>query len=166
MALLTTRYDAWLAAVLETGASLPSESKATCSNCAMCSDGAGTSPNGSSSESFSTDVKCCTYWPTLANFLLGGILRSSEPDEGRARVEDLLRSRPAMFTPFGAAPPPEYERVYAAVHSSRFGRAPELKCPFHDSAQAASCTIWHHRNAVCASWFCKHDRGERGALFW
>jgi hypothetical protein len=30
----------------------------------------------------------------------------------------------------------------------------------------ALCGIWRHRNSVCATWFCKHDRGAVSDRFW
>ena len=45
----------------------PSEPKATCGDCVMC---AGVERSGSY-VTFSPDVKCCSYVPHLANFLVG-----------------------------------------------------------------------------------------------
>src|SRR4051812_31514765 len=61
------------------------ESRATCSDCAMCSKGGSPAPGV---LSFRPDTKCCTYEPTLPNFLVGAILADTSPEmaEGRRRI--------------------------------------------------------------------------------
>jgi hypothetical protein len=41
------------------------------------------------------------------------------------------------------------------------------RCPhLIDSELGARCGIHRHRSSSCATWFCKHDRGETGRAFW
>src|SRR5687768_9766510 len=87
-------YGRWLNEVI--GHDLPAETKATCDSCPMC-EPAGTKP---SRLAFRPDVKCCTYEPTIPNFLVGLALGSAEPKlaMGRAsllaRIEDSIVASP------------------------------------------------------------------------
>ena len=50
------------------GDDIPSETRATCNDCAMCEiEG---DPNKPGSELFNPASKCCTYLPRLFNFLV------------------------------------------------------------------------------------------------
>lgn len=140
----------------------PPERRATCDRCAMCA------PDGSSAPSpayYAPDAKCCTFHPTLPPYAVGGILLSRDPRdaEGRARLIERIDSRIGV-TPFGILPPPKTV-VLQRVGGLGFGRAQALLCPYFDRAEA-SCTVWSHRDAVCSTWFCKHERGRDGLDFW
>lgn len=160
---LTPLYDRWLIECL--GEEIPSEPRATCSSCAMCGDST-TAREASGSERFSPDTKCCTYWPTLANFLLGGVLGGGDSAIGATRVEQLMTTHPDSFTPFGGEATEEYRILYAAVGDAQFGRSSRLLCPYYDRDAGGACTVWRHRNRVCSTWFCKHVRGDVSARFW
>jgi hypothetical protein len=47
-----------------------------------------------------------------------------------------------------------------------FGRNTMIRCPHYVESDGGSCTIWRHRNSVCATFFCKHVRGATGQRFW
>lgn len=88
-------YDGWMLELLE--GVIPRESRATCNNCAMCSQpGAESGPR---ERYFDPTIKCCTYIPVLPNFLVGRILTDDDPAArpGRLAVEKgsrkALRSR-------------------------------------------------------------------------
>ncbi|MCC7134388.1 MAG: hypothetical protein IT352_17155 [Gemmatimonadales bacterium] len=68
-------------------------------------------------------------------------------------------------TPLGIGRPPLYALTYDAVNEGVFGRADGLQCP-HFEASTGSCGIWLHRNAVCSTWFCRHNRGIAGQEMW
>jgi hypothetical protein len=62
-------YAEWAESFL--GGPIPAETDATCQDCAMCP------PPGKRPATgvfFSPDVKCCSYMPTLPNFLVGRML--------------------------------------------------------------------------------------------
>ncbi len=143
--------------------SLPRETRATCDNCAMCSDESAAQPKDLKLRNFSPDIKCCTYHPSLPNFLVGGILASGEPGlaEGRKRIREKI-AKGVSVTPRAVAAPRKYSLLYENVHEF-FGRAKAMACPYYDGG---NCTIWLHREAVCTTYFCKHVRGERGKAFW
>jgi hypothetical protein len=150
-------HERWLRAVI--GADLPNESRATCANCAMCASGAG-QPD---LVGFLPDAKCCTYWPMLPNYLLGGILGSDGLDQAKAAIAQSIQSGSA--TPQGIGPTPAYDAVYASISADEFGRRTDLLCPYYERS-TGQCGIWGFRNGVCGTWFCKFDRGAVGEAFW
>jgi hypothetical protein len=48
---------------------------------------------------------------------------------------------------------------------SEFGRSEAVVCPHFDH-ETQGCGIWQTRNAVCSTWFCKHERGAVTLRFW
>ena len=82
---------------------------------------------------------------------------------GRRTVRDRLR-RQAGVTPFGLARPALYSLLYDSGAADGFGRSRSLHCPHH--VDGGPCGIWAHRCAMCATWFCKYDRGAVGRSFW
>ena len=117
---------------------------------------------GEGTTVFSPSVKCCTFTPALPNFLLGQLLRGKEAEgeEGRRRLRAALEQ--GRVSPLGIAPTAAGRLVYQHAGPA-FGRSPELACPWLDNQ---GCSIWSARNAVCATWFCKHGRGAKGQDFW
>lgn len=156
--MLPPRYAAWLTDLL--GGTLPEEQAATCSRCAMQGEAV------AEGYRFRADAKCCTYVPALANFLVGAALRELPPGPALASVEARLADV-SSCTPHGLDVNEVDRAAYLAVVASEsFGRAPGLRCPHYLHEQGGLCGIWRHRNGVCATWFCKHDRGAAGQRFW
>ena len=126
----------------------------------MC---AGEAPPG---RAFAPESRCCTYVPALPNFLVGAILSARGP--GALQAQAGVRARmadPRALTPHGLDPTPvEKERYAALVAAGAFGRDPALRCPHH--LPGGACAIWRHRNAICATWYCRHERGAAGERFW
>ena len=155
-------YAKWMAELL--GGPIPSESRATCNDCAM-------RPTSEAQRSaaqlyfFDDVVKCCSYIPTLHNFLVGGILADDDPalQPGRVSVEKRIAEGIAV-SPLGVRQPPVFHLLYHNSSQS-FGRSRTLRCP-HFLEESGACGIWAHRNSVCAAWFCKHVRGKVGITFW
>jgi hypothetical protein len=137
------------------------ETRATCDDCAMC-DASG----AASVSSFLPDAKCCTYHPSLPNYLVGALLADASDDleEGRRRVRERIASRIGV-TPCWLAPSRRDRILFMASRESSFGRSHELLCPYFSRGEGR-CTIWRHREAVCATFFCKHDAGAAGKAFW
>ncbi|MFI7589305.1 hypothetical protein ACIB24_19740 [Spongisporangium articulatum] len=147
-------HDEWLRAL--TGISHPaSEPKATCGDCVMC---AGVERSGSR-VTFSPTIKCCSYVPHLANFLAGRSLRGPGADSVRARI-----ARRTGVTPLGVGLS-HADVLHMVGAQAHFGRAAVVRCP-HFVAETQGCAIWATRNAVCSTWFCKHERGAVGQRFW
>jgi hypothetical protein len=91
-----------------------------------------------------------------------------------AQSRALLRQRIAArvgVTPLGVGPAPLYTALFegsgaAQATASVFGRAPLLRCPHYLEREGGLCGMWRHREAQCATWFCRFERGALGKLFW
>lgn len=144
----------WLDAALP--GPLPDEPHATCSACALAP------PEGHVARAderyFDPRLKCCTFIPSLPNFLVGGALRGP----GRARIAARI-ARGVGVSPLGLEPS-EREALLAREGRAGFGHAHALRCPYLD--EDGRCQIWAHRNAVCATWFCRHARGLVAERLW
>jgi hypothetical protein len=150
----------WLAGALTRP--IEDERKATCSNCAMAPG-----PQFDSiEEAYTSGVKCCTYLPDLANFLVGNILTDTDPVGASSRrfIEQRMLDG-ASVTPLGVPAAPLYALLYDQKHPSSFGRAGALACPYY-VMDGGLCGIHKHREAVCSTWFCTHNRGPAGRFFW
>lgn len=147
-------YARWLDEALPTP--LPSERGATCDACAMCPQG-DTAPT--SLYVFDPEVKCCVYMPQLPNFLVGRAL--DEP--GGHTVEARIAARIGL-TPVGLARPAAYDLLHRGS-TNAIGRSRSLRCP-HFIEDGGRCGIWQSRDALCSTWFCKHERGALGLHLW
>lgn len=142
----------------------PAETRATCSNCAMCP------PPGASAEGpvsyFRPDTKCCTFHPSLPSYLVGALLADPDPAlaEGRARVRRAIAGRRGVLPRFLEAPK-RYRLLLRASREASFGRSAVLRCPYYEP-DGGQCTIWRHREADCSTFFCKYDAGADGQAFW
>ena len=158
---LPPRYSEWMDRVVP--GPIPDETVATCDDCAMCAP-AGTT---GSERFYDPGTKCCTYVPSLPNFVVGRILGDDDPaaTAGRMTVEARV-CRGVAVTPLGLGAPPTFAALYAVIDDRAFGRRPDLRCPHYLEDGGGRCGIWRHRTAVCATWFCKHVRGATGVRFW
>jgi hypothetical protein len=136
------------------------EARATCENCEMCDKG--TMPPAVNAVFFDKDIKCCSYFPSLPNYLVGSILEDEEFAEGARRVKKIIASKIGV-TPYWVGPSNKWELLYNASSASAFGRAPSLRCPYYDNGR---CSIWRHRETVCSTFYCKFVYGANGSLFW
>lgn len=155
-------YADWLDDLL--GGEIPSESRSTCSDCAMCDADL---PQANQVNYFNPESKCCTYLPLLPNYLVGMILMDDDPAmaAGRASVEERVTAGLAV-TPRGLEWPLKIRSQYTQIEPGAFGRAQSLRCPHFVSEKGGLCGIWKYRNSVCSTWFCKYVRGSVGRVFW
>ena len=146
------------------GDPIPPESRATCDDCAMCAPPGETPDPGI--HYFSPRVKCCSYQPRLANFLVGRILEDSDfsVSEGRSTIERRIDAGVGV-SPLGLDQSKKYGVLYKNGLAG-FGRAESLRCPHYLDEGGGRCGIWRNRNSVCTTWFCKHERGGVGLEFW
>ncbi len=154
-------YAKWVADFV--GGVIPRESRATCNACVMCAEARpDTAPRA---YFFDIGVKCCSYIPTLPNFLVGRILVDSDPTAqvGRRTVDKRIEGAVGV-TPLGLVQSPVFHMLYHNSSNS-FGRSKTLRCP-HYIEEGGHCGIWRNRNSVCTTWFCKHVRGQVGHVFW
>lgn len=132
------------------------ESFATCGDCAMkCATKA--------SQPFNQDLKCCTFFPKLPNYLVGSIISAEGTNIGKTRILGLIERKTGV-DPSGLFPPKKYQFLYSGGLGS-FGNSRSLVCPYFDLT-SKSCSIWDNRDSVCSTWFCKHVSGDAGKLFW
>lgn len=158
-AALPPLYARWADALLD--APIPEETVATCASCAMEGQAGATA--------FDPKTKCCTFQPTLANFLVGAILADTDGSSAARQGRETVRARVAVgagVTPLGLARSERFRALYATTgHGDAFGNAHSLRCP-HYVERGGLCGVWRHRESTCATWFCKHDRGAVGHAFW
>lgn len=157
---ITGVYGEWARALFPEP--VPREQRATCSACPMVTpDPAVTSR---ALPVFSPVVKCCTYLPSLPNYLVGSILDDAAVDpRGRESVVSRIARRTAV-TPLGLGQTGTFRLTYEASQEEVFGRADSLRCPHY--LDGGACGIWKHRNSICSTWFCKHVRGDVSRQFW
>lgn len=116
---------------------------------------------------FLPNTKCCTYTPQLPNFIVGLILgdESAEMEKGRASIRARMTSK-HVINPLFLGRTIDYERRYMGSRERYFGRMAALRCPHYLHEEGGLCSIWRYREAVCSTYFCKHDRGSVGLSFW
>jgi Fe-S-cluster containining protein len=156
-------YARWMDELLQGG--IPREARATCDECVMCSKG--TAGSSESKYFYNPDTKCCTFIPSLPNYLVGNVLSDDNPDmtRGKESVKARIASR-VMLVPAGLHLSPAQTTLYSLVSVQKaFGRNDAVRCP-HFVSEGGMCGIHRHRNSVCATWFCKYERGRTGADFW
>ena len=162
-AVLPPLYAGWMDELFR--ASIPLETRATCDDCAMCAPEGETAADANTFY-FSPRTKCCTYQPSLPNYLVGRVLEDQDFafSAGRATVERRIDNGIGV-TPLGLDHAATYLLLYE--HSpGGFGRAESMRCPHYLEEGGGRCGIWRHRNSVCATWFCKYERGALGMVFW
>ncbi|MBX3227189.1 MAG: hypothetical protein KIT84_35365 [Labilithrix sp.] len=140
------------------------ETRATCHECAMCNHG---QASPVPMDYFLDATKCCTYFPQLPNYLVGAILADEGADmaEGKRRVREVIADRKGTL-PLSLTRPRKMTFLMSNYADS-FGRARSLLCPYYNSESPEyACTIWRHREAVCMTYYCKYEAGQRGYDFW
>jgi Fe-S-cluster containining protein len=146
----------------------PKQTLSTCDHCAMtCPTQADDIQTTEVKQGyFSPNVKCCSFFPKIPNFLVGALLNSIEPElqEGRERMKKKIRSRIGI-TPGWVGPTRKYRLLFEAARSSSFGRSRSLLCPFFID-ESGLCSIWKFREIDCSTFFCKHDHGQDSLNVW
>ena len=152
-------YAPWLRDIA--GGPIPAETLATCDRCVMLPNDNGGGPGATF---FHPATKCCTYQPTMPNFLAGRILADADPlfADGRQSLQRRIAQR-VRVSPSGVGAGRVFTLLYIHTRDA-FGRAPALKCPY--LSDSGGCGVWRHRPGVCATWYCKHVRGETASRFW
>jgi hypothetical protein len=112
---------------------------------------------------FNPNVKCCSYHPPLPNFLIGAIIADDDASLNEVKQDFLERVLKFVITPLGIIPP--YMITLYDLFKP-FGQYEQLLCPFYLNHSGGRCGIWKYRNSVCSTYFCKHERGGVGWLFW
>ncbi len=118
------------------------------------------------SKPFAPDTKCCTYFPHIPNFLAGAVFVDDDPslEQGRDRLRKCIKEKKGVY-PHGIFPTKKYSILYELGKADGFGKSQILKCPFYLDGDY-NCSLWKYREAVCATWFCKHVGQQAGQSFW
>jgi Fe-S-cluster containining protein len=143
---------------------IPVEEMATCNDCAMCQKPGTRAIPGI--QYFRPDAKCCTYYPKLSNYLVGGILSDPDPglEEGRRRIRERIEKRVAV-KPQALYFPKRYRLMHKYGMPQSFGRSSTMLCPYYVKENGL-CSIWKFRDAMCSTYFCKTVAGNEGQKFW
>lgn len=130
------------------------ENKATCDTCIQAP------------HKYKSDLKCCTFWPFIPNYIIGSLLLSREEkySEGQKVMRDLIQSH-RFVLPLGVVAPPEYQNYFKKNKSKIFGQSESYLCPYYLKYKN-QCGIWIFRGSVCASFYCESSYGKKGSLFW
>jgi len=109
-------------------------------------------------------TKCCTYFPALPNYLVGGVLSEPDHDEGRLRMLAVI-SQGHGVTPRGVQRSKAWVDLRAGVRGVIPSRdeAEQQRCPYFEAGQ---CTVWSHREHECSTYFCYSTAGDTGKAFW
>jgi hypothetical protein len=135
------------------------EPRATCDRCTLAPAHSGATPG--QPWAFDPDVRCCTFNPAIPNFLAGRALRRGGVSEERIRAR---LANPDGVGSWGIRPWKGWVDEYESKHEG-FGKDKSLTCPYW-VAGPQGCGIWHDRNNVCRTWFCRHDQGDRAKKWW
>jgi Fe-S-cluster containining protein len=142
---------------------LPAEELATCDNCAMVQSHESTNTN---ENYYAPNLKCCTFYPTIPNYLIGAILNSNDKmfEHGQNVIKKLIEKGSNVF-PTGIHQPKDYKLLYDAASTRGFGKSKALLCPFYNKT-LNNCSIWKYRNSTCSTFFCKYVNGKDGNDFY
>ncbi len=141
---------------------IPVESFATCHDCAMVCK----TPNKKLKlKPYLPDIMCCSYYPGLPNYLVGGLLQDTDPalDEGRRRIREIIKKKSGV-SPMGIQAPAKYSLFFTRTDDA-FGQSKLLLCPYFDR-EKKNCTIWKYRDVTCSTYLCKYTSAEAGKAFW
>ena len=107
---------------------IPAETIATCDDCVFCRQ----------PQNPFINTKCCTYYPEMSNYLIGGLLQDPGWTEGKNRMRALIKSRKGV-TPYGLIRPKGYDlldKELRTLHPADTGwtqrEVEALRCPFYD----------------------------------
>lgn len=131
------------------------ETKATCEDCLRSRD-------HRFSYTYRPTLKCCTFYPFLPNFAVGGILHHQLA--GAKIIQEKIRNK-EFSLPLGIFPTLKYQYEFFHKKETDFGNREDLLCPYFNR-QSLNCNIWEFRGVVCTTYYCRSDRGQKGLDFW
>lgn len=139
---------------------VPKEKLADCTNCHLCS---------TPKRSVSTN-KCCTYYATLPNYMVGAILSEQEEQwaAGKKVVLDNIAKKKGV-TPYGITSPKEFVELNEEMRKAgkleilSYDDREKLTCAYLDDGK---CTVWKYRSELCITYFCHSVGALAGTVFW
>lgn len=136
----------------------PEEKKATCDTCAMAR------PRNKAKVHYREDLKCCTFHPFLANYLVGALFHESGSTEAHRIFRDKIERREYAL-PIGMVAPVRYQVEFNNRQEGDFGQREDWLCPYYNR-ENQNCNVWRNRGVVCTTFFCKSSYGKMGLKFW
>ncbi len=136
----------------------PTETLATCDNCLMSQPAA-----QKTKEWYQPDLKCCTYYPFLPNYVIGNLLEES-PEFVKKRLHDVIDQQKYAL-PIGVVAPISYQVEFNNRTLGEFGQRRDWLCPYYDQS-SNRCGVWLHRGSVCTTYYCKSNYKARGKKYW
>ncbi len=136
----------------------PQETKATCNNCAM------SRPQNRAKVHYAPDLKCCTFHPFLANFMVGALFYEQSSTEAHRIFRDKITRREYAL-PLGLVAPVKYQVEFNHRKENEFGQRADWLCPYFN-LESKNCNVWRNRGVVCTTFFCKSSYGKKGIKFW
>jgi len=139
---------------------VPKEKLADCANCHLCS---------TPKRSVSTN-KCCTYYATLPNYMVGAILNETETqwEAGKNIVLKNIAQKKGV-TPYGITAPKEFVELNEEMRKAgkleimSYDDREKLTCAYLDDGK---CTVWKYRSELCITYFCHSVGAQAGRVFW
>ncbi|AHZ84457.1 hypothetical protein [Bdellovibrio bacteriovorus] len=136
----------------------PEEKKATCDACAM------SRPQNKAKIHYRADLKCCTFHPFLANYMVGATFLDSSATEAHRIFRDKIERREYAL-PIGLVAPVKYQVQFNNREEGDFGQREDWLCPYYNK-ESQNCNVWRNRGVVCTTFFCKSSYGKTGLKFW
>lgn len=136
----------------------PEEKKATCDTCAMAR------PRHRGKIHYREDLKCCTFHPFLANYMVGALFYENSAAEAQRIFRDKI-SRREYALPIGMVAPVRYQVEFNHREEGEFGQREDWLCPYYNK-EKQNCNVWRNRGVVCTTFFCKSSYGKTGLKFW
>lgn len=139
---------------------VPKEKLADCANCHLCS---------TPKRSVSTN-KCCTYYATLPNYMVGAILVEQDAQwaAGKKVVLNNIAKKKGV-TPYGITSPKEFVELNEEMRKAgkleilSYKDREKLTCAYLDDGK---CTVWKFRSELCITYFCHSVGAQAGKVFW
>jgi Fe-S-cluster containining protein len=130
------------------------ETKATCGQCIEAP------------KKYDHDLKCCTFWPVIPNYIVGAILQSKDEKYKEAQEIILKHIQQHRWNlPIGLIAPSDYQVDFKKKKTEIFGRDEKFLCPYY-SKSGNNCSLWLYRGSVCTSFFCHSSYKKKGQNFW
>lgn len=136
------------------------ETKATCSSCYR------SKPDRRQKYHYKDNLKCCTYYPFMPNYLIGALLndKAEEWMPAQKLILEMIGKR-KFSIPMGLMATGEYQEKFSSRTEFDFGQKEDLLCPYYDSNNN-QCSVWKYRGSVCLSFFCVSDFKKSGMSYW
>ncbi|MBC7659931.1 MAG: hypothetical protein H7249_09505 [Chitinophagaceae bacterium] len=125
------------------------ETKSSCFNCPQVK-----------AAGFHPSVRCCTVIPRVPNFLLGMALFDSRTEP---MITDYIAKGYVLPEGCNISPSQLSASLSYIVKPDR--DKPTVICPFLNR-ESKACRLYSYRTTVCSTFFCHHDRGDEGRIFW